>query len=703
METIDRPSGFTLSTGWRSGNPPIRTLALPPPFSRQDPSLQTFFRQVHSVPVIVVPFAKVTFILAIAVVTGLTAFWLIWHLSYSVQSMPPAATTTSDLGSSVSIEWGVEHDARISAQTRPDAVTALGYVHAWRYSWTMALWRQAALGQLSAWFGPAAMSVDRLITRLGISARARESLETLTSSDRAQLRAYASGVNTAFQHPDLALGEEFVLVGQGLADWQPWHTLAVERLMAWLATTPPSPDTLALASSEIANFYEADNMLRQWLHLHGFDNSLAASIVDSSGRMFFQRHVYGNTIRPLFQDVTITMPQGAVLQGATLPGTPFFPGGRSNHGAWALFLSSTARLVHTALAVDSVSLTHTRITHPDGSEELLTNASVDGHLLFTPEDPIIADSVWLLQWPGLSAGSDLAAWTALPGGEPASFTLFDGHGLWMNRAHEWTILGAPPVQRMLPSGVVVGMSPWVAHVGSYLTRMPARGLDQWIADAYSVWAEETVPAALRELPVVTPVSGEYRNALSYLNNWDFRFHGASIAGSIFDTWMANYWSETGVMPDAAHFDAAIDSTNRVLLHTALAAAINMLTADFGPDQSQWRWEEVHPEQLQFPIRTVEQSTGQTYRARAHRDPLVWPGHGHPSTVAWNASGLGSALRSSARWEAWVESSASWNITVRRRTIGLRATADRYFNVIHGPVTAALPTPVVSSTTLLPKK
>lgn len=650
-----------------------------------------------------VPFAKVTSILVMAAVAGLTAIWLIWRLSYSVQSATPMAATSSNLSSSVNIEWGVEHDVYISARTRPDALAALGYVHAWRSSWIMALWRQAALGQLSAWFGPAAMSVDRMITRLGISPRARESLETLGADDRAQLRAYASGVNSAFQHPELALGEELVLIGQRLADWEPWHTLAVERLVAWLATTPPSLDTLALASGSVASFYGADSTLRQWLHLHGFDNSLAASMADSSGSLFFQRHVYGDVTRPFFQEVTITMPQGAVLQGATLPGTPFFPGGRSNHGAWALFLSSTARLTHAALTVDSVSLTHARITHPDGSEELLTTTSMNGQLLFAPDDAISTDSVWLLQWSGLSAGSDFAAWTALSSGEPGLFTLFDGHGLWMNRAHKWAILGAPPVQRMLPSGVVVGMSPWVTHVGSYLAGMPTHALAQSIADAYSVWAEETAPAALRELPVESRGPEELRSVLSYLNNWDFRFHGASVAGSIFDTWMSNYWSMTGVMPDAAHFDAAIDSTNRVLLHTALAATIDTLTARVGSDQSQWRWEEIRPERLHFPMRAVEQSTGRSYRARAHRDPLVWSGHGHPSTVAWNVSGIGSALRSSARWEAWIQSSASWNITVRRRTIGLQTTADRYFKAHHGPVTAALPTPVVSSTTLLPEQ
>ena len=650
-----------------------------------------------------IPFAKVTSIIVLATVTGLIVLWLIWHLSYSAQSVPPAATTIGDLSSSVSIEWGVGHDARIRAQTRPDALVALGYVHAWRSSWSMALWRQAALGQLSAWFGPAAMPIDRMITRLKIGSRARESLETLAPGDRVHLRAYASGVNAAFQYPELALSEEFVLVGQGLADWEPWHTLAIERLMAWLGTTPPSPDVLALANSDVASFYEADSMLRQWLHLHSFDNSLAASIVDSSGGLFFQRHVYGSVIRPFFQEVTITMPQGALLQGATLPGTPFFLGGRTNHGAWALFLSSTAHLMHTPPPADSVSLTHRRITHADGSEELLTNVSMDGHLLFGWENAIGADSVWLLQWPGLGAGSDLAAWTALPDGKPASFILFDGHGLWLNRAHEWAILGAPPVQRMLSSGVAVGMSPWVTHVGSYLARMPAHGLNQSIADAYSVWAEETAPAALRELPVATQMSEEFRSALSYLNNWDFRFHGASVAGSIFDLWMSNYWSMTGVIPDAVHFDTAADAPNRVLLHAALAATIDTLTAHLGSDQSQWRWEKIQPEQLHFPMRAIEQATGRSYRARAHRDPVVWAGHGHPSTVAWNASGLGSALHSSARWEAWIQSSASWSTTVRRRTIGLQITTDRYFKPLRRPTTAVLPTRVVSSTILLPEK
>ena len=232
---------------------------------------------------------------AIAVV-GTSLAWLLWHLAYAVESDPPEETHIEGLDAEVLIFWGQEGDVRIRAESESDAIAALGFVHGHARAWPVTMWRQAALGRLAEWFGPSAVAADRLVRRLGLADTALETYARLGTDELRLLGAYATGFNAALDSGIPQLRKEFVLIGHEAEPWLEWHTLAVERLMAWLATRRPAPDALEHMGPHASDFYEDDLVLREMLRLHGFQNSIAWS----SRGTIFQRLVHGDgTVSPV--------------------------------------------------------------------------------------------------------------------------------------------------------------------------------------------------------------------------------------------------------------------------------------------------------------------------------------------------------------------------------------------------------------------
>ncbi|PSQ89107.1 MAG: peptidase S45, partial [Bacteroidetes bacterium QS_8_64_10] len=171
----------------------------------------------------------------------------------------------------------------MSAESEHDRYAALGYVHGRARPWPMMLWRQAALGRLGEWFGPSALEVDSLSRKLGFAALAQRTYDGLSAEQKASLRAYTSGLNAALDGPAPQLDQEITLLDVQPASWKPWHTLALERLFAWLSAAPPPADSLRNASPQVRAFFRADRDLRKLLHLHNFQQSAAWAVRDSAG------------------------------------------------------------------------------------------------------------------------------------------------------------------------------------------------------------------------------------------------------------------------------------------------------------------------------------------------------------------------------------------------------------------------------------
>ena len=83
----------------------------------------------------------------------------------------------------------------ITAGTLDDLFFAQGYVTAEDRLWQMDMMRRYASGELAAALGPEYVQVDREQRVLGLRDVARRSLAHATVEERAQLEAYARGVN----------------------------------------------------------------------------------------------------------------------------------------------------------------------------------------------------------------------------------------------------------------------------------------------------------------------------------------------------------------------------------------------------------------------------------------------------------------------------------------------------------------------------
>ena len=142
----------------------------------------------------------------------------------------------------------------VEASDRPDAMLALGYLHA-RFRLTqMDLQRRLAEGTLSALLGPRAVGSDTFELKLGLLRTARREWASMprNSTAAAMLTGYAAGVNdylaqarASGQWPD-----EFTLAGVYPEPWTPVDSLAVQGLLSQALGYSASPlDYAVLARS----------------------------------------------------------------------------------------------------------------------------------------------------------------------------------------------------------------------------------------------------------------------------------------------------------------------------------------------------------------------------------------------------------------------------------------------------------------------
>ncbi len=120
----------------------------------------------------------------------------------------------------------------LSASGLPDLFFAQGYQHAVDRLFQMELLRRTASGRLAEIFGPAALSVDRLVRTLDLWGAAAEGAAALTPGERALVEAYAAGVNARLRTRSGPLPPEFLILGFEPEPWTPRASLAVGKVMA---------------------------------------------------------------------------------------------------------------------------------------------------------------------------------------------------------------------------------------------------------------------------------------------------------------------------------------------------------------------------------------------------------------------------------------------------------------------------------------
>lgn len=130
---------------------------------------------------------------------------------------------------------GVPH---VFAQSMGDGLAALGFVHAQDRLWQMESARRLVQGRLAEILGPALVDTDVFMRTLDLDGHAKRSLGALPADVRANLEAYARGVN-AFLARDTGpieprFAPEFLVLGHRPEPWQAADCIGVIKLLALL-------------------------------------------------------------------------------------------------------------------------------------------------------------------------------------------------------------------------------------------------------------------------------------------------------------------------------------------------------------------------------------------------------------------------------------------------------------------------------------
>lgn len=609
------------------------------------------------------------------------------------------------LSDSTTIQWSEASIPSIEAQTPRDALTALGYIHGLTRGWTVVLWRQTALGTLSQWFGEGVAPLDRQAHQLGLARQARSAFQALPKADQHRLRAYSRGLNRALQTISVRRSDPFILFDVEPTAWAPWHSLLIEQLLAWMATPPITPPDGAPGS--VSAFRERDLQFRRWLHLHGWNRSVAWAVrpparSDSTRPTLFQRHVTGASATPVIQEVIWRDGTSGRKTMATLPGAPLPLTGTSEEYSWASLLHSPARLGRMAVDSSALRQWHERIEPEEGDEQLVQVQRLD-HALpvgVTPTespapsaqaaDSTVRDSVapdtssapppdtaWVVRWPGLRAETDIFAWldrAGIPVSSPdtSAFGLFAADGLRIHADGKWETLGTPPivVRDSAQRTLLVGRSPWSRQqaraLHAHLRSADSLAVGVWSASDSSAWAAELSPHLQPALQRVRRADSTFQDATTYLRNWDHTYSPSSIGATIFEQWMRTYQTDLTHTPTLADTGAYFASYRQ---QRALQRALGTLQRRLGPDVRRWRWERVASDRRFFPVWSADSMVEVDGDLRSTRyAPLERVGQGHPSTLGGGPSLVTrrETAPSPTTWDGWTTRAGTTLVARRHR-------------------------------------
>lgn len=140
--------------------------------------------------------------------------------------------TVAGIGAPVEIvrdRWGVPH---CFAESAPDALFALGYVHAQDRLWQMQWSRRAALGRIAELVGPLGLPADRLTRTLGIGRVSRAAWEATPQAQRDELAPYIAGINAGAARSPRPF--EARMLGDRVRPWEPTDSIAWGKLLSFL-------------------------------------------------------------------------------------------------------------------------------------------------------------------------------------------------------------------------------------------------------------------------------------------------------------------------------------------------------------------------------------------------------------------------------------------------------------------------------------
>ena len=633
--------------------------------------------------------------LALVLVAGLAAATV--ALAYGTEPAREGALRLDGLGGPVTVAWGDSGAVFVEAQTEADLAAGLGYAHATDHAWAMALWRQAARGELAEWTGDDGRALDLHARALGLGDLARQTYAALPPDQRALLDAYARGASRAFAEPGVAQSDAFLAANVTPGPWRPWDALAVERLHAYLASPPLRADSAARADSSIVRFVAADSTFRAFLGVPvASDGRVYAATVGTPALV--SQVAAGRSALPLLAPAVLRVGSRSAV-AATIPGTLVSPAGWAGGLGWGLLLGSDLRLER--YGGPAPAPVFSRVVARDGSETLLEVARDTSGLVLragrgtarpdtaaapprpgatsdtpperpggaAPADSAAADSAgtgWRVRWRGFGPGTDLGAFAALRAGRvPGAFALFSRAGLTATRA-EARPLGRPAVAVAGPGyalaagdslaryaaarvAALVGARPdSLTLPDSLAARRPAPPRPRRLTpgglaeDAVSPWAATLAARLLAAMPARDSLGLALQVPYSYLRSWDGGYRADAIAPSVFEWWLVAHRDYTGHLPDPA------DSLDAALLPYTLRIARAELRDRYGTLPTAWRWGDVLGTGPRFPVLGGRGGVA----ARDYREALPVPG-GHPTALVPGLSLVfDDAPASPAVWTVW---------------------------------------------------
>lgn len=147
------------------------------------------------------------------------------------RQLPDHAAPPLGLRSEARVRFDARAVPTIEAQDFSDALRVQGYLVARERMFQLELQRRAAEGRLAELVGPAALPIDRTHRLYGFRQVAEAAVPLLPAEERANLEAYAAGVNAFLASHPGRHGLELQLLGIAPAPWTPANTVEVLLLM----------------------------------------------------------------------------------------------------------------------------------------------------------------------------------------------------------------------------------------------------------------------------------------------------------------------------------------------------------------------------------------------------------------------------------------------------------------------------------------
>ncbi|MEP6992984.1 MAG: penicillin acylase family protein [Acidobacteriota bacterium] len=170
-------------------------------------------------------------LLALAVLFVGLALWAA-HAVWRTFPRDGGTVRVSGHAAPIRIEFDAYGVPTIRAQSIPDAMFGLGYVHAKDRLWQMEFQRRVGAGRLAEILGAGLVPADRFLRTVGFLRAAESSWNSLSPQTKRWLEAYAGGV-AAFLESSSARPIEFRLLRVAPEPWRPVDSLVWAKMMAW--------------------------------------------------------------------------------------------------------------------------------------------------------------------------------------------------------------------------------------------------------------------------------------------------------------------------------------------------------------------------------------------------------------------------------------------------------------------------------------